>query len=107
MDYEEHHQAARVAYLDARDAFVEVILGRLRDAVVAGFPEAECLEIDGHQTYDGRLTFRGTGLRSAMGLVTAAGSDRWQTLALSINPLLDELGEVAAAEDFVEMIVLS
>lgn len=107
MDYEEHHQTARVAYLDARDALAEVILGRLRDAVLADFPEAECLEIEAHQTYDGRLTLRATGLRSAMALVTAAGSDQWQSLALSINPLLDELGEVAAPEDFVEMILLS
>lgn len=101
------HERLRTAYLDARDALVDVLIERIGAAVRDDYPGAQCLAVDADHLQDGRLLLRPTGVGvHTDGTGPGALAQSNQKTAPALQRLLSELGELVALEEVPEYIVL-
>lgn len=102
------HEQLRHTYLEAREALVEVLIERIGQAVRHRFPAAEYLNLDSFVLDDGRVKLEASGVRSRRTLEAPAVSrEGWEAVAVSILPLLDELGEVAPLDEVASGVLLT
>lgn len=106
-DLATRHEQLHTAYLDARDALVDVLIERIGEAVRDQYPGAQYLAVDVDHLEDGRFLLRPTGVRGDTGRTDPGGlAQSWQTTAPSLEPLLSELGELVAPAEVPKYIVL-
>lgn len=103
-DVERHHELARAAYLDARDALVDVLVLRISEAVHLRLPYASQIDLGAHLLDDGRASLEAVAMHSA-GESTEEDSEPQELVNALIRPLLDELGELLPAEDLTYIVL--
>lgn len=102
-DVQRHHEGLRAAYLDARDALVEVLVHRIGEAVREHVPDATQVELESHRLDDGRLALEAIAIHSAGAPVWGNSADQRSHLTALIEPLLQELGELSPPEEVAQI----